>query len=139
MLRPFWLALGFLTRIPVPLKGEPQAGEQGQSMLFYPLVGLVIGLGMMFLAWLLGSTSATVSAALLLLFWVLVTGALHLDGLADSVDAWLGSHGDRERALAIMKDPASGPAAVVVLVVVLLIKYAVIVELLEQSNFAVLV
>jgi adenosylcobinamide-GDP ribazoletransferase len=62
-------------------------------------------------------------AALLLTVWVLLSGGLHLDGLADSADAWLGGFGDRERTLTIMKDPRSGPIAVVVLVLVLLLKF----------------
>lgn len=47
-------------------------------------------------------------AALLLTVWVLLSGGLHLDGLADSADAWLGGFGDRERTLTIMKDRAAG-------------------------------
>jgi adenosylcobinamide-GDP ribazoletransferase len=52
-------------------------------------------------------------AALLLAVWVLLTGGLHLDGLADTADAWIGGQGDRDRTLAIMKDPRSGPIAIV--------------------------
>jgi adenosylcobinamide-GDP ribazoletransferase len=53
-----------------------------------------------------------VAAALVLILWVWSTGALHLDGLADSADAWVGGLASRERTLEIMKDPRSGPAAV---------------------------
>jgi adenosylcobinamide-GDP ribazoletransferase len=52
--------------------------------------------------------AAPLQAALLLALWVLLSGALHLDGLADSADAWLGGFGDRERTLQIMKDRAAG-------------------------------
>jgi adenosylcobinamide-GDP ribazoletransferase len=58
-----------------------------------------------------------------------LTGGLHLDGLADSADAWVGGMGDRERTLAIMKDPRSGPAGVSALVLVLLLKTAAIASL----------
>ena len=75
-------------------------------------------------------------AALLLTVWVLLSGALHLDGLADSADAWLGGFGDRERTLTIMKDPRSGPIAVVTLVLVLLLKFAALLALIEQQHGA---
>lgn len=78
-------------------------------------------------------------AALLLVFWVLATGALHLDGLADSADAWVGGLGDRERTLAIMKDPCCGPAAVVALVVVLLVKFAALAQHLPRRAAAAVV
>jgi adenosylcobinamide-GDP ribazoletransferase len=73
-------------------------------------------------------------AALLLAAWVVMTGALHLDGLADSVDAWLGGIGNRERTLAIMKDPYAGPAAVVAVVLVLLLKFSALVGLMQCDN-----
>ena len=82
-------------------------------MLWCPAVGLIIGLVLLLLALLLKSVGASVAAAILVVAWVIMTGALHLDDLADSADAWLGSHGDRGRALEIMKDPACGPAGVV--------------------------
>ena len=78
-------------------------------------------------------------AALLLTAWVLLSGGLHLDGLADSADAWLGGFGDRERTLTIMKDPRSGPIAVVTLGLVLLLKFTALVALIEQHNGAALI
>ena len=61
-----------------------------------------------------------------------------MDGLADSADAWLGGFGDRERTLTIMKDPRSGPIAVVVLVLVLLLKFCALLAVIEQQQFAAL-
>ena len=68
----------------------------------------------------------------MLVFWVWVTGGLHLDGLADSADAWLGGFGDKQRTLDLMKDPTCGPSAVVVLVLVLLLKWLALSEVLAQ-------
>jgi adenosylcobinamide-GDP ribazoletransferase len=70
----------------------------------------------------------------LLLLWVAITGGLHLDGLADSADAWAGGFGDRERTLSIMQDPRSGPIAVVVLVLLLLLKFAALATLLQANQ-----
>jgi adenosylcobinamide-GDP ribazoletransferase len=72
------------------------------------------------------------AAAILLASWVALTGALHLDGLADSADAWIGGLGSRERTLAIMKDPRSGPAGVIALVLTLLLKFAALASMQER-------
>lgn len=124
MLRTFLIALQFLTRIPVPLHGEPAPQDLGRSVLFYPLVGAVIGITLAVLHMFLAATDAGVQAALILIVWVTLTGALHLDGLADTADAWIGGQGDRERTLAIMKDAYSGAAAITAVVLLLLLKYA---------------
>lgn len=137
-MRAFWLAVQFLTRLPTPRVGI-DAAARGMSVLFYPLVGLLIGALLALLHWPLATTDAGLEAALLLFAWVLLTGGLHLDGLADSADAWVGSHGDRTRALAIMKDPYSGPAGVAAVVLVLLVKFAALSALLGESAWEALV
>ncbi|MBI3779239.1 MAG: adenosylcobinamide-GDP ribazoletransferase [Gammaproteobacteria bacterium] len=139
LFHPFLIALQFLTRFPVHLPVIPDARLVGRSLLYYPLVGLVLGLVLAALNWTLGNAPGLLRAALLLAAWVLLTGALHLDGLADSADAWVGGLGDRERTLAIMKDPCCGPAAVVTLVVVLLVKFSALVQLASARNWAALV
>ncbi|MFL6655185.1 MAG: adenosylcobinamide-GDP ribazoletransferase [Sulfurifustis sp.] len=121
---PFLIALQFLTRVPVRLRHAPDEQAVAASLRYYPLVGLVIGLALAALDTLLETTPALLRAALVLAAWVAATGAMHLDGLADSTDAWIGGRGDRERTLAIMKDPYCGPMAVVALVFVLLLKFS---------------
>ncbi|WLI10988.1 MULTISPECIES: adenosylcobinamide-GDP ribazoletransferase [Pseudomonas] len=136
---PFWIALQFLSSLPIRLPGMPTPEELGRSLLFYPLVGLLFGAILWGLNWLLLGTPLLLHAALLLSIWVVLSGALHLDGLADSADAWLGGYGDRERTLTIMKDPRSGPIAVVTLVLVLLLKFAALLALIEQQHSVVLI
>ena len=133
-MQPLLIALQFLTCLPVRLNGKPEPQQVGKSLLYYPLVGLLIGSLLWLLDMALGSSAAPLKAALLLTAWVALTGALHLDGLADSADAWLGGGGDRERTLAIMKDPRSGPAAVVVLVLLLLLKFVALWVLLAEGG-----
>ena len=135
---PFWIALQFLSSLPIRLPGMPQPQELGRSLLFYPLVGLLFGGLLWGLSALLAGAPLMLHAALLLTVWVLLSSGLHLDGLADSADAWLGGFGDRERTLTIMKDPRSGPIAVVTLVLVLLLKFCALLALIEQQNSAVL-
>jgi adenosylcobinamide-GDP ribazoletransferase len=127
-MKPFWLAWQFLTRFPAPSYAEVAPVEVGRSQLWYPLVGLGLG-GLLYGAGhLLQLTHlpALAAAALLLSLWVAMTGALHLDGLADTMDAWVGGHADPERSLAIMKDPAAGPMGVTALVLLLLLKFSLL-------------
>jgi adenosylcobinamide-GDP ribazoletransferase len=138
-LRPLLIALQFLTLLPIRLGPPPQAGESGYSLLYYPLVGLILGLVLAGCGWLCGGFTDSLSAALLLTLWVGLTGGLHLDGLADSADAWLGGYGDRERTLAIMHDPCSGPIAVVVLVILLLLKFTALQSLVAQGATELLI
>ncbi|MBX8625930.1 adenosylcobinamide-GDP ribazoletransferase [Pseudomonas glycinae] len=131
---PLWIALQFLSSLPIRLPGMPAPEQLGRSLLFYPLVGLLFGVILWALNIALAGAPLLLHGALLLTVWVLLSGALHLDGLADSADAWLGGFGDRERTLTIMKDPRSGPIAVVTLVLVLLLKYAALLALIEQQQ-----
>lgn len=131
---PFWIALQFLSSLPISLPGMPSPQALGRSLLFYPAVGLLFGVLLLLLNGVLSHTPAFLHAALLLSAWVLLSGGLHLDGLADSADAWLGGFGDRERTLSIMKDPRSGPIAVVTLILVLLLKFAAILALIDGGH-----
>ena len=139
MFRPLLIALQFLTVLPIRIDGAPDAKATGRSLLYYPLVGLLIGALLAAAAWMLDDAPLLLGAAVLLATWVAVTGALHLDGLADSTDAWVGGHGDRDKTLAIMKDPCSGPMAVVTLVLVLLIKFTALVQILSNGAWALVV
>lgn len=137
-MRGLLVAIGFLTRLPVPTHvfGDRQA--QARSLAWYPLVGVILGLLLWGLATWLHGAPPLLSAALLLLCWVALTGALHLDGLADSADAWIGGMGDRERTLAIMKDPRCGPAGVIALLLLLLLKFAALASLSPAHGAALL-
>ncbi|MAL49004.1 MULTISPECIES: adenosylcobinamide-GDP ribazoletransferase [unclassified Methylophaga] len=138
-MRALLIALQFLTILPVRLQGEFTAQDIGRSLLFYPVVGLLIGIVLSLLGWNLTSQSPMFSAILVLAVWVTITGALHIDGLADSADAWLGGIGDKAKTLSIMKDPAAGPIAVVTIVLVLLIKFVMLTVLLAEQNWWALI
>ncbi len=124
MIQPFLIALQFLTRLPVRLKSQPNEHDMGRSLLYYPLVGLLIGALLVASSWLLSDTPPFVAAALLVTLWVILTGGLHLDGLADSADAWIGGMDDRDKTLTIMKDPNCGPFGVIAILLVLQLKLA---------------
>lgn len=130
----FLIALQFLTIFPVRLSTPVSSKAMGRSLLFYPLVGLIVGAVLVGITLLLSTQNTFVSAALVLTLWVVLTGGLHLDGLADSGDAWLGGLGDKARTLAIMKDPACGPIGVLALLLVLLLKFVAIAALIETQQ-----
>ncbi|WP_201316173.1 adenosylcobinamide-GDP ribazoletransferase [Dyella sp. EPa41] len=123
-MRALLAAIGFLTRLPVPARVFDGANTPATQLAWYPVVGGLIGVLLWGLGWVLAAAPPLLASALLLLAWVVLTGGLHLDGLADSADAWVGGMGDRERTLAIMKDPRSGPMGVTAVVLVLLLKFA---------------
>ncbi|MBK5963194.1 adenosylcobinamide-GDP ribazoletransferase [Thiocystis minor] len=133
-LRPLWIAGRFLTRLPFPDPGCVTPAEAGWAVPWYPFVGLLLGGLIALVAWTLGSTDPSVAAALTLLLWVWSTGGLHLDGLADSADAWVGGLASRERTLEIMKDPRSGPAAVTAIALVLIAKWAGLAALIAHGE-----
>jgi adenosylcobinamide-GDP ribazoletransferase len=120
------IAVQFLTRVPVRLPHPPSARELGLSLLWYPIVGLLLGALLYGLALGLDLIAPALRPGLLLVAWVWLTGALHIDGLGDTADAWIGGRGDRERMLTIMKDPRAGSGAVAVIVPVLLLKFQAI-------------
>ncbi|MEO9278701.1 adenosylcobinamide-GDP ribazoletransferase [Acinetobacter sp. WA-87] len=131
---PFWIALQFLTVLPIELKTIPTAQQNGRAILFYPLVGLVIG-GILFItACLLAKLPIVLLASIILTLWIWLTGGLHLDGLADTADAWVGGFGDKQRTLQIMKDPSCGPIGVLSLVIICLLKFVLIYVLIEQHQ-----
>ncbi|MBF0443960.1 MAG: adenosylcobinamide-GDP ribazoletransferase [Magnetococcales bacterium] len=134
MIAPIVLAFGLLSKIPMPSISVPSPRAYGLSILFYPLVGVVIGFVLAVVAWSLEAVDPGLRGALVLVVWVWLTGGLHLDGLADVTDAWIGGMGSREKCLAILKDPRSGPGAVVAVTLLLLVKFAALQALFSSDN-----
>lgn len=130
---PWWIALQFLSSLPVRLRRMPTPAETGRSLLWYPAVGLLFAALLAGVDSMLAGAPLLLHAAILLAVWIFLTGGLHLDGFADTADAWVGGYGDRERTLAIMKDPRSGPMAVVALIVLLLLKFTALAAVLQAA------
>lgn len=128
-------AMGFLTRVPMPKRFNHDAAI-AESVPWYGPVGVFIGGCLCFLAFVFSSLlglPAPVVAILVLMFWVGITGALHLDGLADCSDAWMGGF-TAQRMLEIMKDTSCGVGAIVAVVLILLFKFAALTALIENSE-----
>ena len=125
----FFTAFQFLTIIPLPFRLNYQDGDMGRAMRWFPVVGLALGAMLAALHYcLLFIFPEQVVAVLLVAVLALVTGALHLDGLADVFDGF-GARGERERFLAVMKDSGTGAIGAAALFLGLLLKYQALLQL----------
>ena len=120
----FRAAAQFLTCLPAGAVGSVPKGARLDMMYWYPAVGAVIGVVLIGFELLSTPLNDFMQASLLVTLWVVVTGGLHLDGLADCADAWVGGLGSREKTLEIMKDPRCGPFAAVAVTLALILKVA---------------
>lgn len=122
-MRLYLIALQFLTIIPLPFNTRCEKEDLGRSTAFFPLAGLTVGALLVAINWLIAPWLARPLAdALLITALAAMTGALHLDGLADVCDG-LAARGGRERFLAVMKDSHVGAVGAVGLVLGLLLKW----------------
>ncbi|NDY91304.1 adenosylcobinamide-GDP ribazoletransferase [Ideonella livida] len=132
-LRRLLIAVQFLTRLQVPAWVGWSPAQARASLRYLPLVGLGIGTvaaGVVLVA--LHWWSLPVAVGLSLVVTMLLTGALHEDGLADCCDALGGGGRDREKVLSILKDPRVGSFGAVGLILVLGLKTALWLDLLDQ-------
>ena len=132
-MRALLVATAFLTRLPVPI--APGADDIGSAARWFPLVGGALGAAGALVAWtlteLLGSP-ATLTATLVIGLGAWVTGAIHLDGLADMADGFGGGR-SREDVLRIMRDPRIGSYGAIALVLVVGTKVTAMAALLERG------
>ncbi|MGH8913994.1 MAG: adenosylcobinamide-GDP ribazoletransferase, partial [Acidimicrobiia bacterium] len=121
-------AITLLTRIPIGRAGWDRL-DLSRSVKWIPVVGGFIGLVIAFAyAGLLSVLPGTVAAGLAVALGVLITGALHEDGLADTVDGF-GGGSDREEKLRIMKDPVHGTYGALALVLSVVVRVAALASL----------
>ncbi len=108
--------LTFFTRIPIKSREPIQAEDFIHGIGWVPLIAMFIGLPMYLIGLLLPYVDLLVTALLGLLSYLYLSGGLHLDGMADTLDAF-GSNRSRERMLEIMKDSRMGTFGVTAIVV----------------------
>jgi adenosylcobinamide-GDP ribazoletransferase len=128
--------VAFLTRLPVARVVDVAAADVARGAAVFPVVGgLVGGAAGLVADTLAGPLPGLVAGALAVAFAAIVTGALHLDALADAADGLGGA--TRERALEIMRDHAVGAFGAVALVLVCLVDAAALGALGEADRAAV--
>ncbi|MGE3228304.1 MAG: adenosylcobinamide-GDP ribazoletransferase [Hyphomicrobium sp.] len=131
----FFAALGFLTRIPAPAfaTGDAQ-GDLARAAPWLPVVGALVG-AYVALALTLGAFAGPWIAALAgILTWVIITGALHLDGLADVADGLGAAHGDTQRFLEVARDSHLGSFGAVALVLQIAAKLILLAALAGRAG-----
>jgi adenosylcobinamide-GDP ribazoletransferase len=131
-------ALRFLTIFPFP--GDANPGEQvmGGALPFFPVVGLLIGGAVALLDWGLGHLfPVPVTSVVAVILLIAASGALHIDGLADTADGFFSSR-PRDRVFAIMKDSRTGPMGVVAVVSVVALKISLIASIMGPWRWWVL-
>jgi adenosylcobinamide-GDP ribazoletransferase len=130
------LAIQFLTRIPVPVDIEPDQQLTRRSLYMFPLVGWLIG-GILYLLCIFimmpGKFSPLTVAVILVTVETLITGAFHLDGLADTFDAFFSTAQTPGQKLEIMKDSRIGVMGAAALMLALLLKITIISECLRYN------
>lgn len=134
------LAFSLLTILPVGSSDEPpEPGDTGVAAIWFPCVGLVVGLISAVGWWILHTFLPVLPATVLtLVLWVVLTGGLHLDGLADCCDGLLSAH-KPERRLEIMADPHIGSFGMVGLVLFLITKFSALYSVNPANVFFVVI
>jgi adenosylcobinamide-GDP ribazoletransferase len=132
-------SIQFFTRIPLPMSVSHDQDSLNQALKYFPLVGWLVG-GVCALTFHLaaGFWPASVAVILSVAIGVILTGALHEDGFADSCDGF-GGGWDKSQVLSIMKDPRIGSYAAIGLILILLLKIFTLIELAAQSEELVLI
>lgn len=139
----FFLALSFLTILPLKVK-EVNEKKIADSVIFFPLVGLLEGAFCVFLVNILGELlSSSVISIILLLFLFSVRGIMHIDGLSDTFDAifYKGTgrqEEDIQRRLQIMKDSTVGVAGVLASVMDVICRFVLLKELIDIDQSMIL-
>jgi adenosylcobinamide-GDP ribazoletransferase len=140
----FLAAFRFLTSIPIPVMREnwnrPLTQQQfARSLVYYPLVGLILGGLLCTVYWICSSLLPLMLAnAIIIGSLAYFTGALHLDGLIDTFDGLAGGHRSPERRLQIMKTPDVGAMGVVAGIVLLLLQFAALASVPESRVYVAL-
>jgi adenosylcobinamide-GDP ribazoletransferase len=131
------LALQFMTRLPLPRVTADEA-DFATSMRWLPATGFVVGAAVAGATWLLAKIDPWTGAMGGLAAWVWITGALHLDGLADLADAGGAAHKGRERVLAVLADPHVGSFGAVAMAMQLIAKLVLVHALAERGAWPAL-
>ena len=135
----FFVALRFLTVIPLPWRREASATEIGRSVIYFPLVGLFLGLILVGIDKLLGlALPLFLVNALLIITVVVLTGALHLDGWIDTCDGVMMSSSAEDR-LRVMDDSHVGSFGVIGACCLFLLKYAALASVSEELRIPALI
>lgn len=132
MIRDFLLAAQFLTALPIKIKKRPVESDFGRSILYFPVVGTILGLILGLLYYILKIPfQHIIVCASLIAFEIIITGGIHIDGFCDTVDGLCSSR-KKETILEVMRDSRVGAFGVMGLIALLLIKFSALLSLPQK-------
>ncbi|MBL7069424.1 MAG: adenosylcobinamide-GDP ribazoletransferase [Candidatus Omnitrophica bacterium] len=131
-MKRFLIALQFLTIVPLKIKGRIKDEDFGRALVYFPVIGLLIGLLLSLEVWILAFLPHMVTAALVLLTSIVITGGIHLDGFADTCDAFYGPN-TKKRILEIMRDSRIGSIGAIGIALLLVLKFSLIVSIRRET------
>jgi adenosylcobinamide-GDP ribazoletransferase len=115
-MKPLLTAIQFLTILPMPSRFQPGEHDLRRSLIFFPIVGLILGALLALLDVGVCRLFPVLPASVLIVIAMLaVSGGFHMDGLSDTADGFFSSR-PKERVLEIMKDSRVGPMGVIAIV-----------------------
>src|SRR5690348_14490310 len=132
-MRQLILAIQFLTRLPTPQVADFAHEDLSRAAPWFPAVGLLVGGFVAAAMTIISRVDPWLGALAGLIGWVWITGALHLDGLADLVDALGASHRDPQRFLQVLRDPHVGAFGVIALLIAMLSKLILLYVLITHQ------
>lgn len=134
-MKRFLIALQFLTILPIKIsarngsasggKSEIKEEDFGKSLVYFPIVGMLIGLLLALSLFVFSFLPPQVSVVLILVVSIIITGGIHLDGFADTCDGFYGFKPKAE-ILKIMRDSHIGTMGVAGIICLLLLKFAIL-------------
>lgn len=129
----FFAAIRFLTILPIPWFSDKDGDHTVSCLKFFIFIGGFIGLFAFLLTKLLTSFVPTpVTICIIILFLASISGFLHLDGLADTIDGFFSSRPTPQK-LEIMKDSRIGPMGVIALIMIFLFKFSALTTLTAET------
>jgi len=137
-LKEFFLALQFLTIFPVKIKSKVQEKDITGSLLYFPVVGAIIGLILASGSFIFGFLPHIAMAGLVLGMSAVITGGIHLDGLADTCDGFYGGKTKAE-TLRIMRDSRIGAMGIIGIVLILLLKFVFLCAIRPENLWKALI
>ncbi len=139
LLKRFLLLIQFMTTIPLPVNLDVSDEDFGKGLAFAPLIGLLIGGVIACGSYVLNMFFApAITAVLVVITYILLTGGIHLDGLGDTFDG-IFSNRPKEKILEIMRDSRVGTYAVLVTVCILGLNAVLIYSIISAHMYFTLV
>lgn len=137
-MKKFLIALQFLTILPIKIKSQIREKDLGGALIYFPIVGAFIGMFLVLILLVFDFLPHLVTAALVLIGSIIITGGIHLDGFADTCDGFYGTK-NKEKILEIMRDSRTGVMGVIGVVSLLLLKFTLIASLPRDILYKALI